>query len=128
MQKYENDIHILNLRIANQVFIWDEGSQDLEREIVNEGTFYIEVEENGCFSSDSIIINIIPNPRVFLGQNTTVCDDMLFVITAASNVGTLTWEDGSTDSSFMLTEPDEIKATISQDGCVGSDSIRVDFN
>jgi gliding motility-associated-like protein len=63
-----------------------------------------------------------------LGADTTlaICDDGYYEINAGSGWASYLWQDGSTDSTFMVTESGEYWVTVtSPDGCPATDTIQV---
>jgi len=127
IQKCEGDIHLLNVPDPSLIFTWNTGSQEAELEVETSGTYSLEVEENGCLGRDSINITFEVNPRVDLGPDTTVCNDMPYVLSAVTNAGDIFWEDGSMGSTLTVEESGEIKVEVSENGCSAVDSVQINF-
>lgn len=109
-------------------FEWEDGSIEVTRDIESSGEYILTVEENGCIESDSISVSFQALPRIVLGQDTTVCDDVPFIIIPLSQTtGNLEWEDGSNSPNFLVESPGLINVTLTEGLCVGRDSIQVNF-
>jgi gliding motility-associated-like protein len=108
-------------------FVWEDGSSDNIRGITTSGIYSLEVEENDCTSRDSIEVLVNLNPTVDLGRDTIVCDDVPFTLRPISDVSQFIWGDSSTASTFLVATPGEIKVTVIDGACMGSDSINVGF-
>lgn len=85
-----------------------------------------ELTYDGYALLDNIIIETYPDME--LGADTTlaICDDGYYEINAGSGWASYLWQDGSTDSTFLVTESGEYWVTVtSPDGCPATDTIQV---
>lgn len=92
-----------SLRIGSQSlasqYLWDDGRTDSFRVATTSG-LYIQEVTNACgVTTDSIELTFLPLPRIFLGNDTFLCSGDLITIDIRDTVlGTVLWNDGSTDS------------------------------
>lgn len=92
-------------------------------------TYYVEVTDM-CDGSaqDSIEVVVNPVPDIQLGGDTTICFGDTLMLHAGSGYLGYEWQDGSTDSTYMVTQPGtywvEVNGT---GGCTGGDTIVVDM-
>ncbi len=94
--------------------------------LVTESGLYraIIIEEEGCNDEDSISVTFT-NLSLALPADTTICDADDFLIDLENLTGNLTWQDGSTNQTFLVTESGNYWATLSEGECQVSDSILV---
>ena len=78
-------------------YLWNNGSTASEIIVDTSGNFWVEViNEFGCSSIDSILINFYPMAieELNLGQDTTICYNNPYVINAGSGYTFYQWQDG----------------------------------
>ncbi|MCD4736884.1 MAG: gliding motility-associated C-terminal domain-containing protein, partial [Bacteroidales bacterium] len=76
--------------------------------------------------SDSVYVNIYPGPKINLGPDTTICDDDILILHAGGGFLTYTWQDGSGDSTYTVTESGTYWVEITSPGnCHAWDTIVV---
>ncbi len=109
-------------------FVWDDGSINGQRKFLVTGKYWLELEQYGCFTRDSININFLNVPKIELGLDTTVCDDDPYLLRPISfSDGNIVWDDGSTENSLLVSSARLVKVSISEDICSSSDSILISF-
>ncbi|WP_235297471.1 T9SS type B sorting domain-containing protein [Portibacter marinus] len=124
----EGEEIIVSVPESSMNFQWADGSIIAERIINEAGTYTLIVQENGCTERDSIEVAFNETPVLDLGTDTTVCDDLPYVILPNVRTdGELQWSDGSTANSFTLESSDQIFATLTKGICSTNDSIQVNF-
>ncbi len=121
-------------------YLWNDGSTTqsilINASNLGVGTFqyYAYVEnENGCSSSDTIIVNINCNQlSVFLGNDTIISINDSILLDAGVGYETYLWSDGSTNQTIniigMIVDTGEhVYSVIVTDsnGCQGYDTIQV---
>ena len=94
---------ILNAGSGFESYLWNTGSTDSTIVIETEGTYWVEVtNEFGCSVVDSIVVGIYPDAgNINLGNDTTFCFGIPFVINAGYGYTFYEWQDGSNDSVFI---------------------------
>ena len=113
-----------------ETYRWDNGSTDVEFEVNAPGVYWAQVTfANNCTIRDSI--QIIP-PEDFvpqLGPDTTLCTDETLLLDSGLRALGLkyTWQDGSAEPTFFVSEPGEYKIEFELSGCTSRDSILVDY-
>lgn len=92
------------------------------------GEYMVTISDpNGCGLAKAIRIEESPEarPSVELGNDTTLCPGSFFII-KPSTFKTYQWQDGSTDSLFVVSSSGIIKLNVTNiNGCQASDSILV---
>ncbi len=107
---------------------WSSGDTTDTISVNYSGKFWVSVTDaNGCFSSDSAMVETFDNATVSLGEDTILCkgDSMLLVATFPLSV--YKWDDGSTDTFRLVTEEGVYSVTITNHCGSVSDNINVDY-
>jgi gliding motility-associated-like protein len=81
-------------------------------------TGYIGASINGCtILRDSVLIRVLRTPPALeLGADTTLCPGNTIVLNARSGYASYLWQDGSTDSTFTITQPGKYHVQVN-DAC-----------
>ncbi len=81
---------------------------------------YVYGSISGCtLITDSIFINVIKPPLSFnLGSDFTICEGNTKLLNAHSGFVSYEWQDGSSDSTFLVTQPGTY-FVVAKDGCGG---------
>lgn len=79
-------------------------------------------------TSKSKEINIMALPEIQLGKDTALCEEAMLPLDISHLSGTYQWQDGSTASSFSITEPGIYWVEVNNGICTARDSIIVSFD
>jgi len=125
----DNETMVLNPLINNvHSYQWQDGSTNPTYEVTKPGTYWLEVisEYWDCTIRDSIVISSFPKPIADLGNDTTICTGKTLLLEAGNTGSGYQWQDGSTDSTFLVSQPGWYRVTITSPfGCIATDSIQV---
>lgn len=91
------------------------------------GIYWVDAENQGCITRDSIQVYLLPLPQVSLGVDTALCVLDTLALRAYSPNGTFVWQDASTDSVFLATQVGTFWVTATNACGVASDSIAINF-
>ncbi len=109
-------------------YLWQDGSVLLFFTADSTGLVWCEVIDTlGCVGRDSIFLDIIYPPVVSLGNDTSFCfgDSLWLNVLPYDNNYDLTWQDGSEDSIFLVTEQGNFWVLASNQCGIDSDSVFV---
>lgn len=108
-------------------YLWNDGSTSPLLTITSTGIYTVIVfDEEGCAISDAINVIFSTTPGFNLGADTTLCDLSTLDLTPPQLSGaTYTWQDGSTESTFTVSDPGTYWVEIDNLGCISSDTIEV---
>ena len=112
-------------------YLWNTGGTDSTLEVTQTGTYWVEVNVNGCAFFDSINVFFNPNPIVNLGNDTTLCDGETLLLDATDpSVVAYLWQDNTVNPTLTVSTPGGTYWVIVTDGngCMGYDSIVVNYN
>ncbi len=119
-------------------YLWNTGETTPTITVTEDGVYSVEVTIMGCTESDDVIINFRTLPEVELGDDFSKCAQDIVVLTATPvNAGggsfTYTWYvdggeiEGENSETLEITEAGIYSVEVNDDGCIGTDSIAVDF-
>ena len=105
--------------------VWQDGTMADSYIASNSGIYYATTSYNSCVLSDTIQLTIFPYPIVDLGNDTAICA-LTELTLNAYNVGcTYLWSNGSLLNENSFSENGLIWVTVSNNGCVTSDSLEL---
>ncbi|OFX36362.1 MAG: hypothetical protein A2X08_14740 [Bacteroidetes bacterium GWA2_32_17] len=94
----KEDSLILNSNTVADHYLWNTGETSssvlLDGTVLSQGmhTYYVHVwNNNGCDSYDTISVNVVANPTVFAGNDTTVCSNESLILTATAGFPFYQW-------------------------------------
>ncbi|MDQ3191834.1 MAG: gliding motility-associated C-terminal domain-containing protein [Bacteroidota bacterium] len=121
------DIIILDATTPNASYAWNNGTNSAFYNVASQGTYWVEVEVNGCVTTDSIVIKD-KFKKFSLGPDIYFCYDETHLIDLNIPEVSYTWQDGSSDSYFHITEKGKYWVTVKLDECINSDTLLVGYN
>ncbi len=112
---------------TNSRYDWNTGETTGSISVTSAGTYAVTVtSEHHCVGSDTIVLSYYPNPLVYLGMDTSVCEETPLVIAARTvNADSVRWSDGSIGKSLIVMYGDRYIATGINKCGTGSDTIEV---
>jgi len=117
----------LNPSTFIQSYNWSNGSSDSEILVDSGGDYWLELTDSfGCTTTDTIMLSFggIPDPDL---KDVDLCfTDSLF-IDLESLGDNYEWQDGSTQSNFLIKEEGTYWVQTEKDGCQRVDSFDVQF-
>jgi gliding motility-associated-like protein len=120
----EGESLTLDAENPGSTYLWQDGSADQTFSVTTAGIYWVEINNGGCSSTDSITVTYI-GPEVNLGPDTALCIIEDFVLDAGNPGMDYLWQDGSTDQTFEVVDLGTYFVTVSDagSGCVVSDTI-----
>jgi len=115
---------ILDASAANGNYEWQDGSTASTFTTSNSGTYSVTVTNGECTSSDELVIDI-GTFEIDLGDDISLCEGTNYVIDATVGGATYIWQDGSTESTFVVSDPGNYSVSVFLDGCSAEDDINV---
>jgi gliding motility-associated-like protein len=111
-------------------YLWFNGTADSTLQLWDQGQYLVWVivtDSIGCMGVDSLHLSIIDDSTtVSLGQDTVICMNTVYELYPGVYNEYL-WPDGSTDSTFVVTEPGQYWVEVLGDCGYASDTIDVQF-
>jgi gliding motility-associated-like protein len=122
----ETNTLLLDAGNPGALYTWQDNSHNQTLLASSAGTYFVKVNLNGCESSDTIIIQTKYIPRVFLGNDTTICNGMTMMLTPvldhAENADFL-WNTGQTIANISVTQPGSYSLAVKNLCGTGTDEI-----
>jgi len=97
-------LHIA-LNNPSATYQWQDGSSAANYSITQPGNYTVTTTANGCTRQDTIKVTpkrIIP---FSLGANSSICSNEQFYLKTPSAYSKYLWQDGSSQSQFLVTKP-----------------------
>lgn len=110
-------------------FVWDNGPGMQVRAVNATGIYYVTATNMyGCASSDTVNVTLRKNPKVELGNDTSVCNGINLMLNAGTDGIDYFWNTGQTTSTITVNSPGTYNVFVTNvDGCVKTDTITVNM-
>jgi len=111
-------------------YLWEDGTVSESYQVTDTGFYRVQVtDQHQCTAADSIYIaQFAESPLKFLPSDTTVCSYTGALIQTLGDFSAYSWSTGETGRSIQVkTAGNYVCRVVNQDGCPGTDSIRVDL-
>jgi len=111
---------------------WSNGLSQKQYFVVDvEGDYPLElISENGCVLYDTVKVLEIDNPNVFIGNDTTIMDTSILILSVQDNYSSYLWNNGVKGSvniikgSECIVGPNLINVIVTtEEGCIGEDDM-----
>lgn len=99
------DTYIIDLETDSlSTFLWYNGDTTSFDSITSQAHYWVK-ETNLCGTdSDTFLVAFVTDPVVNIGPDTVICIEDVLVLDASTSFGSYVWQDGSTDSNFVLSD------------------------
>lgn len=91
-----------------------------------EGPVVLNLQHSCGIAVDTIVITYAQPPVVDLGNDTTTCNGVVFLLDASTPGAVYTWQDGSHNATFPATAGGSYSVVVSVNGCASSASINLE--
>lgn len=113
----------------NACIEWSNGSTEDTISVNTEGYYWLDVKHQSCYWRDSIYVEAVTGPPVFsLGNDTSVCNVFDFVIDPNLPNTFYTWQDGSNDTTYTVSNTGVYSLTATNSCGSSVDSLVVTVN
>ena len=109
----------------NDELIWQDGSMASVFTASESGIYWVEASLGDCSTRDSIQVTIQTPPDLGLADSLTLCRGETILLRPNIGDGNIQWQDGSTSSQYEVTEAGLYTATVENQGCETTASVRV---
>ena len=122
----QGDELLLNAGNTGSNYQWSTGVNTQTVRIQNSGTYWVQVNNNNCYGSDTIHVIAIPKPIISLGNDTIMCPGDLIILTPGFGFSQYLWSDGSVLSHLNVSNPGTYSVIVSDGSCSANDAIFID--
>ncbi|WP_367390181.1 gliding motility-associated C-terminal domain-containing protein [Lewinella sp. LCG006] len=122
----EDEINVvLDVLTSEGSYVWSTGETGPAITATQPGTYQVTITgADGCVNYDQV--NIIRNElNLDLGADTTICSGETIVLSAVTSGAFYTWQDGSSSTTFSVTDPGLYWAEIRVGECRARDSVLI---
>jgi hypothetical protein len=106
---------------------WSTGSDTNFTDVLLPGNYYVTAQYLCGVVTDTITLNLAPNPQVNLGNDTTLCIGQQITLNAG-NHNSYTWSNQSIAPSITVNETGNYSVTVTNTfNCIANDNIQVNF-
>ncbi|MEP6647080.1 MAG: gliding motility-associated C-terminal domain-containing protein [Saprospiraceae bacterium] len=107
-------------------FTWQDGSGNSFYHIVNDGTYSLTIGNNCGVESDQIEVTSLVPPDISLGPDSLLlCTGHVINLNFDPGLGNFTWQDGSTNPTYTISQTGQYGLTVSNVCGTGTDQIYV---
>ena len=118
--------HTLDATLTGATYLWQDGSTNGQFSASLAGTYTVTVTKNGCSTTDAIDV-IYSSIQVDLGPDLSLCEGENSVLNVQQVNATYLWQDGSTNSNYIISESGTYFVTLAESACTVSDTLIVDY-
>lgn len=105
-------------------YLWSTGQTSPTITVATGGTFWLQVNRNGCIASDTIGVTFSPIQTVDLGNDTVLCNTSMVLDAGAGPL--YTWNTGASSQTITVAVSGTYAVKVSSPlGCSASDTISV---
>ncbi|MDP1746720.1 MAG: PKD domain-containing protein [Bacteroidota bacterium] len=104
---------------------WSTGENTKSIKIASGGTYWVKVSNSLCSSTDTVDITFEPSPKVFLGNDITLCGKDSTVLNAANAGATYLWSTGDTSPTLKVNKTGMYYVTVNNGICAATDTIHI---
>ncbi|MBW8687028.1 gliding motility-associated C-terminal domain-containing protein [Chitinophaga rhizophila] len=115
----------LGADIPGASFVWSTGETTPFIDVYMAGRYMVDVSLNGCTTHDEIDVTVAPAPAVVLTPDTEICPDETVMLTVDPDGGSVSWNNGETGNSIVVSRPGDYWVTVTRNSCVITDTVKV---
>ena len=124
------DVLVLDATLGGTAtYLWQDASTNPTFSVTGPGTYNVTVDSGACQVFEEIIVSYDNPPTVNLGNDTTICSDATLTLDATiGGTATYTWQDNSTNPTFLVTTSGTYTVTVDSGACTVMDDIVVNVD
>jgi gliding motility-associated-like protein len=124
----EDNLFTLDAANSGALYLWQNGSLSSSLVVTQPGQYFVKVTKDGCSTADTISVEYDLKPVFTLGSDFGICNgqSVLLQPTIQSSSAVLyLWQNGSSNSSLVVTQPGQYTLAVSNYCGTRSDDIKV---
>lgn len=122
----QGDSVSLSIPAPDAQYQWSNGVQTNHQIIRNSGTYWAKATMDSCAHADTISVIFHPYPQVDLPEREIICFGDSVLLTVAEAGDAYQWQDGSSESDYLVKEPGMYHVDVTSNGCTTSDTSLVE--
>ena len=108
-------------------YVWQDQSTNTTYTVYEDGQYWVVVTDHCLGASDTIAIGYLSDFTVDLGPDTTICEGRTLLLSAENPFCDYEWQDGSTQSTYLVRHPGTYSVTASNQCFEHGDDITVEY-
>ncbi len=106
-------------------YLWSNGLSDTTLEVTKSGRYWLQVSLGNCVSSDTIFVDAVPDPLVYIGADTIICEQFPHRIGTEIAGSTYRWNTGETTPYIHVRSTGSYSLEVNLDGCMVADTVQI---
>jgi gliding motility-associated-like protein len=123
----ENQSLNYNFALPGAHYLWNDGTTSSVHHLTKNGTYWLQVSQNGCTKRDTLQLSYNPLPVVNLGKDTTLCEGIIMKLDVHSSGATYLWQDNSMNPDYTVSKDGVYFATVTINNCSTGDTIAINY-
>ncbi len=121
--------YLLDAQNIGDTYFWSAGNNTETITVNASGSYWVQVTNpsNTCVSSDTVNVIINAPISVFLGNDTSICSNTVFVLNAQNPSAVYNWSTGVTTQTISVGSSGAYGVTVSNGGCSAVDYININL-
>ncbi len=116
----------INAGNIGATYLWNTNTNSQTISPNNTGNYAVTVTDiHGCKNADTVLVTFVPYPNLSLGNDRTLCSNEVILLFGGSPATSYLWQDGSTNSTFLITTGGTYWVRASNQFCPVSDTITI---
>jgi gliding motility-associated-like protein len=112
--------------LPNVTYLWQDGSQSATYSVTTSGTYWVQVNNNGCITTDTVKVTYANDFN--LGGDQIICDNSpVFLNAFVQGATSYLWQDGSTNPYYLVTQTGTYWVEVSNGRCSARDSVQIEY-
>lgn len=109
-------------------YLWSDSSTKSTLTVSKSGTYWVEIGNGDCKKRDTITITVKNIPKVILGKDTLLCNQVQHILGSKLGGPNYLWSTTETTKTIMTSSSGNYWVVVDSNGCKASDTIKVTFN
>ncbi len=106
-------------------YLWSNGLSDTTMAVTKTGHYWLELSRHGCVHSDTIYIEVVPTPYVYIGTDSIICEQYPLRIGTEIAGASYSWSTGAATPYIEVNNTDDYILEADLRGCRIRDTISV---
>ncbi len=123
----EGETLLLDAQTEPGNYLWQDHSIQSTYMVTEAGVYYVTFDVEGCFGSDTLMVDYIQLPYAILGPDTLLCFGANHLLDASTQGAQYEWQNQTTDPTYLISQPGVYEVTLTIEQCSTSDSIMVEY-
>jgi len=112
---------------AEFILFWESSLMDDSLLVDSNGVYHAFILDQNCEWIDSVEVNFVSSKDLDLGIDTTLCLEENLMLSVPTNLTNFEWQDGSINTTQLITQSDIYWLTGEIDNCTVRDSLFVSY-